>query len=117
MRHSDRFLVVSVLAVAAAGTNVAFADENLDSFVSTKSRDEVLAEWQAFKASGVNPWSSTYNPLKSLKSTKTRDEVQADFLASRKQVEAFTGEDSGSAYLAANPAAPSQPVSDLAAAK
>jgi hypothetical protein len=119
MRHLDRFLVVSVLAVAAAWTDVAFGDENLDSFVSTKSREEVRAEWQAFKASGVNPWSAAYNPLASFQSTKTRDEVQAEFLASRKEVEAFTGEDSGSAYLSATPPvnASTEAANDVAATK
>ena len=33
-------------------------------------------------------------------STKTRAEVRAEFLASRQQAEALTGEDSGSQYLA-----------------
>jgi hypothetical protein len=118
MRYLNGFLLVSVLAVAAATANVAFGDE-IDSFVSTKSREEVGAEWQAFKASGVNPWSGTYNPLAYLQGTRTRDEVQAEFLASRKEVEAFMGEDSGSVYLTANPAvnAPTQVAGQLAVAK
>jgi hypothetical protein len=102
MRHLNRFLLVSALAAATAVTDVALACE-IDSFVSTKSRDEVAAELNAFKASGVNPWSGTYNPAAYMKSARTSDEVQAEFLASRRQVEAFLGEDSGSAHLAANP--------------
>jgi hypothetical protein len=119
MRHWNCFLAVSVLAVAAAGTSVAFADENLDNFVSTKSRTEVLAEQQAFQGAGNNPFSALYDPFKSMKSTKTRAEVQAEFMASRKQVEAFMGEDSGSVYLSANPAghAPAEASTDVAATK
>ncbi len=37
--------------------------------------------------------------------TLTRAEVRAEFLASRAQTAALTGEDSGSAYLSANKAA------------
>ena len=35
-------------------------------------------------------------------SQKTRAEVRADYIASRNEVNAFTGEDSGSAYLQAS---------------
>ena len=53
---------------------------------------------------GVSPWSTAYNPLSSFQGQRTRAEVQAEFLASRNAVQAFTGEDSGSAYLASRKA-------------
>jgi len=50
----------------------------------------------------VNPWATSYNPLRAFKSTTTRDAVTAEYVAARDQVAAFTGEDSGAAYLSAN---------------
>ena len=72
----------------------------LKSFQSTRTRDDVNADLAAYQKSGVNPWATSYNPLASFQSTKTRAEVTADYLASRDEVNALTGEDSGSAYLA-----------------
>ena len=106
MRHTHRFLLVSALALVAAACNIAFADEfvvapEIDSFVSTKSRDEVRADLQAFRQSGVDPWSDSYSmPGLVAGSTTTRGDVQAAFLAEREQSLAFVGEDSGSVYLA-----------------
>jgi hypothetical protein len=120
MLKTNRFLLVSALAVAAAACNVAFADDiTIDPtpFVSTKSEAQVLAEMKEFRASGVNPWSGSYNPLASFNSTRTRDEVKAEFLASRQETQAFMGEDSGSTYLPANSQAgrPIQAARQLAA--
>jgi hypothetical protein len=42
----------------------------------------------------------SYQPLNYFHSATTRDAVTADYLASRNEVRALTGEDSGSAYLA-----------------
>jgi hypothetical protein len=105
MLYLNRFFLVSALAAAAAASNVVFAEDiTIDArpFVSSRSPAETLAELRAFKASGVNPWSTSYNPLASFKSAKTRGEVQTDFLSSRNETSAFMGEDSGSAYLAAH---------------
>ena len=52
-----------------------------------------------FRHSGVNPWADDYNQLAQFHSTSTRAEVQAAYRASRDEVAAFTGEDSGSAYM------------------
>ena len=98
-------LALSSLVLAAAFAGNAFAESPNagvvnDNFVSTKARAEVLAELAAYKQSGVNPWSTQYNPLKSFKSTASRAEVTADYLASRDEVHALNAEDSGSAYLA-----------------
>ncbi len=92
-----------VAATAFAGS--AFAETpTIDTtpFVSTQSRAQVQAELAAFKKSGVNPWSIQYNPLKNFQSGTTRAQVTAEYLASRDLVDAFTGEDSGSSYLAQN---------------
>jgi hypothetical protein len=62
----------------------------------------VQSQYQAYRQTGVNPWSTSYNPLATFQSTKTREQVRNEFLASRNQVQALTSEDSGSAYLAAH---------------
>ncbi|MEP6792550.1 MAG: hypothetical protein ABI907_14345, partial [Ramlibacter sp.] len=51
---------------------------------------------------GTSVWSTQYNPLAKFKSAASRAEVTAAYAASRDQVAAFNGEDSGSAYLAHN---------------
>lgn len=92
--------LAAVLAVAASG---AFADDiTIDTtpFVSTRTRAEVQAELGQYQKAGVNPWSTSYNPLRTFTGGKTRAEVRAEFLADREQVRALTGEDSGSAYFA-----------------
>lgn len=66
------------------------------------SRTQVQAELSQYRQSGVNPWSTSYNPLKQFHSEKTRAQVEAEFLANRDAVRAMTAEDSGAAYLAAH---------------
>jgi hypothetical protein len=104
------------LAVAAAASGSAFAEiAPIDNtpFQSTFSRAQVKADLAQYKAAGVNPWSRSYNPLSSFKSTQTREAVTAEYVANRDVVKAFTGEDSGSAYLSATRTA-KQPVRHLA---
>jgi hypothetical protein len=89
--------------VLAAFAGSALADDPTvvdDHFVSSKTRAEVNAELAAYKAAGVNPWATEYQPLKYFHSDTSRAAVVADYLASRNEVRALTGEDSGSAYLA-----------------
>ena len=97
--------------VAALSAGAAFADDitvETTPFVSTKSRAEVQAELQQFQRSGVNPWAQNYDQLQSFRSGTTRAQVTAEYLASRNEVSALTGEDSGAAWLATrtNGAAP-----------
>jgi hypothetical protein len=95
--------IAIALVLAASAIGNAFADDiTIESkpFVSTASRAEVAAELAAFRASGVNPWADSYNQLAGFTSSKSRDEVKAEFLASREEVAALNGEDSGSVYLA-----------------
>ena len=41
-------------------------------FASTKTHAEVQADLAAYQRAGVNPWSASYNPLRTFRSTKTR---------------------------------------------
>lgn len=104
-------LTLSSLVVAAAFAGNAFAESpTIDNtvFSSAKARGDVQAELAAYRQAGVNPWSTSYNPLRSFRSATTRDAVVAEYLAARDEVKALNGEDSGSAYLARmrTPAAP-----------
>lgn len=90
-------------AVLAAFAGSAMAESPLlpnDSFTATKTRAEVQADLAAYKKAGVNPWAMSYNPLRYFQGQKSRAEVTAEYIASRDQVRQFTGEDSGSTYLA-----------------
>lgn len=98
-----KFAFALVVAAAAAGN--AFADDitvDTTPFTSTRSRAEVQSEQARFRQSGSNVWSNRYNPLATFSSNRSRAQVVADFIAARGEVAAFTGEDSGSAYLARN---------------
>jgi hypothetical protein len=70
------------------------------SFTSTRTTAEVAAELAAYRQAGVNPWSTSYNPLRNFKSSTTSEAVRAEYIASRAETAALTGEDSGSMYLA-----------------
>lgn len=98
----NRKLAIALLLAAATGAS--FADDitvDTTPFTSTASRAAVQAELAAFKQSGVNPWSNQYNQLAQFSSQRSRAAVTAEYTQARDQVAAFTGEDSGSAYLAA----------------
>lgn len=93
---------LSAVLVALAATS-AFAETPTvvkDDFVSARSRADVQAELFAYKKTGVNPWSTSYNQLRGFRSATSRDKVIADYIASRDEVAAINGEDSGSAYFA-----------------
>jgi hypothetical protein len=97
-------LLAFALAIAGMGySGITRADDiTIDPvpFSSTKSRDEVRAELDAYRKAGVNPWSMGYNPQRYFHSTRTREEVTAEYIRERDAVAAMTGEDSGSVYLA-----------------
>lgn len=95
--------IATVLLIAAAAVGNAFAETptvDNTAFNSSLSRAQVQTQLGQYKQAGVNPWSQGYNPLRSFKSEKTREAVAREYIASRGQVAALTGEDSGSAYLA-----------------
>lgn len=99
----NRKLAISSIVLASAFAGSAFAESPIygnDVFTGARSRGDVQAELAVYKQAGVNPWSTSYNPLKGFKSATTRDSVTAAYLASRNEVRALSGEDSGSAYLA-----------------
>lgn len=87
---------IAVAAAAFAGNGLA-DDITVDTtpFASSKTRAEVFSE---FKKPGPNPWSSSYNMFQ-LKSSRTSQDVASEYIASRREVSALNGEDSGSAYL------------------
>ena len=96
-------LALSSLVLAASFAGNAFAEGPIygnDVFTGSKSVAQVRAELDAYKKSGVNPWSTSYNPLKGFQSATTREAVTAEYIASRNEVHELSGEDSGSAYLA-----------------
>ena len=99
----NRYLIASVLAIAAASTSVAFADDitaDPHPFHSSLTRGEVQAQLQQYRAARVNPWSTSYNPLARFQSSRTRAEVTAEFLQARDEVAALNAEDGGSFRLA-----------------
>src|SRR5687768_5782629 len=105
----NRIISTALLAASAALTGPALADDITpsESFVSTADRAQVQAG--VFQARTVaNPWSIAYNPLATFESDRTREEVRAEYIASRNEVAALTGEDSGAFALAQQQDANSQ---------
>ena len=103
MKRSLRLLSLAFFAGAMSHSGLSLADDiTVDPvpFVSSASRADVEADLNAYKKSGVNPWSIRYDPLLNHRSNRTRAEVTAEFIAHRGTVAAMTGEDSGSKYLA-----------------
>ena len=99
--HAKTTLSALVLAAGFAGQVAAETPTIVDeTFTSTRTRAEVLAELADFRAARVNPWADDYDALAGFRSTASAQAVRADFLASRGQVRALHGEDSGSMYLA-----------------
>jgi hypothetical protein len=98
-------IVGLAIAAAAAAVSAESYEEYNPPFVSSASRADVQAELVQARRSGVNPWSTSYNPLSTFRSEKTRAQVTAEYISARDLVSAFTGEDSGSGYLAGRPAA------------
>ena len=104
---------IAIAAIAFAAASSAFAESPVvDStpFVSSRARADVQAELQQYKAAGVNPWAQSFNPLRGFQSTKTRAQVTGEYLQSRGETAALTGEDSGSAWLAARTPSVAAPV-------
>ncbi|HEX2544471.1 MAG TPA: DUF4148 domain-containing protein [Ramlibacter sp.] len=100
----NRTITLSALVLAAGFAGQAFAESPLqgsNAFDSGRTRAEVQAELATFKK-GPNPWSTSYNPLRSFRSSTSRDAVTAAYVASRDEVKALNGEDSGSAWLTAS---------------
>ena len=101
MNRQIALALSAVLGIAAA-TQARAESPGVDPqpFVSTLTRAEVMADLQAFRASGQNPWADDYNPVAQMASSMTRVQAQAAYIAERDSVRAFAGEDSGSVYIA-----------------
>ena len=97
----------AAFAFAAIASGNAYADDiTIDPtpFVSTKTRAEVRSEvlGRAEQLRMANSeWPTEMNPP--FHSTVTRAQVKDDYIASRREVNALNGEDSGSSYLASLP--------------
>jgi hypothetical protein len=98
----NRNFALAMALVFVAGGPALADDITVDShpFVSTKTRAQVMEDLRQFQQAGVNPWADDYDLIAQRRSTMTRTEVTAGFLGARSEVAAFTGEDSGSGYLA-----------------
>ncbi|HSV51432.1 MAG TPA: DUF4148 domain-containing protein [Burkholderiaceae bacterium] len=93
-----------VLAFSAVAAGNALADDiTIDTtpFVSSKTRAEVQAELVQYKKAGINPWSTSYNPVAYFRAEKSRDQVRTELAAARVsgELDNLYREDSGSAYL------------------
>ena len=91
------------LFVACAASGPVLADDitvDPQPFASTLSRAQVMDDLRQYRQSGINPWADDYNQLAQARSVLSRETVMAEFMASRGMVAAFSGEDSGSRYLA-----------------
>lgn len=97
----NRVIATTLIAATAAFAGQAFADDitPADSFVSTADRAQVQAGIAEARAV-ANPWSIAYDPLAGFHSGRTQADVRAEFIASRDEVAALTGEDSGAFALA-----------------
>ncbi|MDB5856488.1 MAG: hypothetical protein JWQ76_177 [Ramlibacter sp.] len=110
------FALALVIATAAAGN--AFADDitvEAMPFTSSMSRAQVQADLQQARASGIDPWSQSYDQLADFRGERTRAEVSAEYTAERDYVAALNGEDSGSVLLARRELP--QPIAHLASAE
>lgn len=100
----NRTLRLSALALTLAAAGSAFADDiTLDTatHASTQSRAQVQQDLAAHRQAGVNPWSTSFNPLLRSVSTLSRSDVARDLALERSRgtLTAMTGEDSGSEHL------------------
>lgn len=104
MNRNALLFGLSILAVAASASAESYTDHN-PPFVSSMERVAVQAASLPATSSVTNPSSSSYDPLASFRSDRGRKALQSEYVRDRAVVAAFTGEDSGSGYLAGRPAA------------
>jgi hypothetical protein len=94
------FLSLAMAVLAAGHACAGEITMDPEPFVSVASRAQVQDELKQFHAGAANPWSDEYNPLAQFHSSMSRADVTAAYIAARDAVAAFSGEDSGSSYLA-----------------
>ena len=111
--NRSRLALAAALSIAAFAATAETPDPS-GQFATGASgqltRAAVHSQLVQARQAGENPWATSYNPLKSFRSDRSRAEVQADYVANRDRVAAFTREDSGAAYLAANRTTVAAPV-------
>jgi hypothetical protein len=116
----NRKLALALALVFVAGGNALADDITVDphTFVSTASRTQVREALRQYQQAGVNPWADDYDHIAHASRTMTRADVTAGYMASRSHVAAFSGEDSGSGFLARVAAArPQSGATEIAAAE
>jgi hypothetical protein len=100
---TTKLLVIASFAVASVGAMAQSQSQEGSplplNFELTATRAQVQSELAAYRQARVNPWSTSFNQLAGFQSQRSRADVRAEYLASRDQVAAMGGEDSGSAYL------------------
>ena len=106
--QANRLLALAAFSVAAVAAHAESPDLS-GQFATQVNTTTSRAAVQADKFSGTKPWSIQYNPVADFHGQRTRAEVTGEYLASRGTVAAFTGEDSGAAYLAAHGGLPTHP--------
>ena len=105
--NTTRTLSTLALMFAVSGAALAESptpDTYRDMAPSAKTRAEVQSELQQARRDGsIKVYSIQYNPLTAAQSVRSREAVQAEVTAARRsgELNALNGEDSGSAYLAA----------------
>ncbi len=104
MNRKSLVLGLSIAAAAFAASAESYTEHNTP-FVSTAERVTVQAKDLQATSSVNNPASIAYDPLAGFRSDRGRGAVQSEYIEDRELVAAFTGEDSGSGYLAGRPAA------------
>jgi hypothetical protein len=112
-----------IVAIALAAAGAAYADgPTIDTAAAvaaapTKTRAEVKAELaKSLRAASTGLWSESYNPLTMTRPAKTRNRVLDELELARDSghLRAFSGEDSGSAYMAARSTRRSAPAGVIA---
>ena len=95
----------AMFAFAAIASNNAYADDitvDTTPFVSTKTRAEVRAEVIGHAEDLRIAYGESSMPtslMSQAPSGLTREQVKAEYIAARRDVNAFNAEDSGSSYL------------------
>ena len=92
----QRIIITAALVAGFAGSALAECPLAVPEapFASTKTRAEVQADLADFQRAGVNPWSTSYNPLHAFRSSNTREALTAEYVGYRNQVHTMNGEDS-----------------------
>lgn len=99
-------LIVGLAIAAAAASASAESYEEYNAPVLSNTAQVAVQPAAVYvRQAGVSPWSISYSPLAQFRSEKTRAQVTAEYVSARDLVDAFTGEDSGSGFLAGRPAA------------